>query len=216
MSKPRSQNWGITTTRLASIDLSGALLSDYSIRIWLNMVDGPLTPGEDPDPTSPAVEYSPATVPYNETFENQLMNAILHPSGNIHPRTPTSPPMINPTTLPVPLDSPLRVHPSPIPGVYLTHANGYHTGGPGPSPSTVSAFAERFIEEHGIQDAGQLERVVEDKVQELLEVVRERMQQREEAVRRTEEVKRELEDLEVQRMTEIRVQEKIKGAKKKG
>ncbi|KAF2745298.1 hypothetical protein M011DRAFT_143011 [Sporormia fimetaria CBS 119925] len=180
------------------------------------MPHAPPTPGEDVELTSPAVDYSPATVPYNEAFENELMNAILHPSPDTRSRTPHSPPLINPTTLPIPLDSPLRVHPSPIPGVLLTHVNGYHTGGPGPAPTTVSQFAERFIEENGIQDAEQLERVVSEKVAGLLDTVKERMREREEAVRKNGEIRRQLEDLEVMRMTELRVQEKIKEGKRKG
>lgn len=179
------------------------------------MSNGPLTPGEDPEPTSPAIDYSPATLPYNEAFENQLMNAILYPSSYPGPHNTSSNPVINPTTLPVPLDSQLRTYSSSIPGVLLTHANGYHTGGPGPSPSTVSEYASRFIEEHGIQDAGQLERVVEEKVKELMDTVMERMREREEAVRKNEEIGKQLADLEVQRVTERRVQEKIKEERQK-
>jgi hypothetical protein len=185
------------------------------------MPTGPLTPAEDAEPTSPIIDYSPATVPYNEIFENDLMNAILYPETITSNTTdtikaPTSPPpMINPTTLPIPLSSPLRNYPSHIPGIRLTHPSGYHTGGPGPSAVTVGEFAERFIGERGIQDAGQLERNVEERIGELMEVVRGRMREREEAVRKNEEVRRQLEDLEVQRRTEIRVQEKIKEGRRK-
>jgi hypothetical protein len=177
--------------------------------------NGPLTPGEDPEPTAPVIDYLPATVPYNEAFENQLMNAILYPTEDPRSRTPVTPPIIPPTSLPIPLDSYLRTHRSPIAGVHLTHANGYHTGGPGPSPSTIDEYASRFIKEHGIQDGEQLQRVVEVKVNELMEVVRDRMREREDAVRRNEDVKKQLEDLEVQRSTERRVQEKIKEERRK-
>lgn len=183
------------------------------------MSNGPLTPGEDPDPTAPAIDYSPATVAYNEAFENALMNAILYPSAPANPAprssTDSTAPLIPPTTLPVALDSPLRTHISAIPGVKLTHHNGYHTGGPGPSPSTVNEFAARFIEEHGIQDAGQLERVVEEKIKGLMDIAREKMREREEAVRKNEEVGKMLADLEVQRKTEMRVQEKVKEEREK-
>lgn len=182
------------------------------------MANAPLTPGEDadPDPTSPVIDYSPATVTYDEAFENSLMQAVLYSPENIPPRTPLpETPVINPTTLPVPLNSPLRTHASLIPGVLLTHPNGYHTGGPGPSPSTVADFAKRFIEEHGIEDAGQLERVVEEKIREKMELVRERMRDREESVKRNRAVERELEDLNVQRALELSVAEKIKGGRKR-
>src|SRR4051812_18055722 len=97
----------------------------------------PLTPGEEPEPTSPSIDYSPSTVPYHESFENALMQSILHPSNTLLHQTSTqSVPLVTPSDLPIPLNSPLRQHPSPIPGLFLTHANGYHTGGPGPSSST--------------------------------------------------------------------------------
>ena len=131
------------------------------------MTDAPLTPGEEP--SSPIIDYSPAKVPYNEAFENELMNAMLYASPS-DARTPlSSTPLINPTTLPVPLSSELRTYASPLPGVLLTHPNGYYTGGPGPNPSTVAEYAKKFIEENGIEDAGQLERVVEEKIREKLE-----------------------------------------------
>ncbi|KAF2875458.1 hypothetical protein BDV95DRAFT_485368 [Massariosphaeria phaeospora] len=183
------------------------------------MGNAPLTPGEeqDPQPTAPVIDYSPASVPYDEAFENQLMRAILYPSETAPPPNPPhSPPLINPTTLPVPLNSHLRTHPSPIPGVRLTHANGYHTGGPGPSPSTVEAFAKQFIEEHGIEDVGHLDRVVEQKIAEKMELVRERMREREEAVQKDEAVRRALENLDVQRGVELRIAEKIKEGKRGG
>lgn len=180
------------------------------------MSNAPLTPGEEADaePTSPVIDFSPATVAYDEAFENELMTAILYSSGTA-PRTPLdSTPIINPTMLPTPLSSHLRTHQSPIPGVLLTHANGYHTGGPGPSPSTVAEFARKFISEHGIEDAGQLERIVEEKIKEKMELVKERMRDREEAVNRNRGVERELEELQMQRAAELSVAEKLKGAKK--
>ncbi|KAF1958359.1 hypothetical protein CC80DRAFT_408795 [Byssothecium circinans] len=178
------------------------------------MTNAPLTPAED-EPTSPLIDYSPATVPYNEAFENELMNALLH-APELTPRTPLLPtPMVNPTTLPIPLSSKLRTYPSPLPGVRLTHPNGYYTGGPGPNPSTVAEFAKKFIEEYGIEDAGQLERVVEEKIREKMEEVKERMRDREEAVTRNRGVERELEDLKMQRAMELEVAEKIKGGNKR-
>ena len=188
------------------------------------MTNAPLTPDADADgspdnspkaePTSPVIDYSPATVPYNEAFENSLMDAVL--SGT--PATPRTPlpsiPVISPTTLPVPLTSTLRTYPSPIPGVLLTHANGYHTGGPGPSPSSTEDFARRFIEEEGIVDKEGLERAVSRAIEERMEVVRSRMKERSEAAKKNRGVERELEDLRVQRAAEVSVQEKLKGLKR--
>ncbi|KAF2476911.1 uncharacterized protein BDR25DRAFT_209533 [Lindgomyces ingoldianus] len=180
------------------------------------MPNAPPTPGEDPEPKCPTIDYSPATAQYDEAFENQLMQAILYPSDKpAHLNPSDDAPHIPPTALPVPLYSHLRTHPSPVPGLLLTHPHGYHTGGPGPSPSSISDFAQKFIQENGIQDAGQLERIVEEKIREKMEIVRERMRDREEAVKKNEAVNRQLEDLEVQRSAEVKVVEMIKREKEK-
>ncbi len=185
------------------------------------MSNAPPTPGDEPDPepepTAPVVDFSPATVPYNEAFENALMEAILNPPPQTTAPDRTisdEPPVIPASQLPVPLSSHIRTHKSPIPGVYLTHANGYHTGGPGPSPQTVKEFADSFIREHGIEDAGQLERMVESITKEKLELARIRMEKRKEAVEKNKAVERELEDLKLQRSAELRVMERVKGGKR--
>lgn len=177
-------------------------------------MSAPLTPAEDPEPTSPVIDYSPATVSYNEAFENDLMRKILHGSSSPPRNGPSEETHhISPTSLPLPLSSALRTHPSPIPGVYLTHPNGYHTGGPGPSPNTVADFAQVFIEEHGIQDAAHLEKAKAEKIEELMDTARKIAREREQAVKKNETINRQLEDLEVQRKAEVRVEEKIKEEK---
>lgn len=185
------------------------------------MPNAPLTPDADNDAegspespraelTSPVIDYSPATIPYSEAFENALMSAVVE-NEPVAPRTPLSSiPVINPTTLPVPLDSPLRTYASPIPGVLLTHKNGYHTGGPGPSPTSIEEFARKFIAEEGIVDRQSLESAVQRAIEERMGDVRRRMEKREEAFRKNRAVERELEDLRVQRAAEVSVQEKLK------
>lgn len=172
------------------------------------------TPGLSSSPTSPVIDYSPHTVPYNEEFENDVMNAILHGPPPTSPRCKTeAPPMISAADLPIPLASHLRTHPSPIPGILLTHAHGYHTGGIGPSAHVVSEFAQRFVSDRDIApgDVSALERAVELEVQARLDEVRSRMKRREKAVRENERVRRELEDLRLQRQAELRVLERMKG-----
>ncbi|KAF9741596.1 hypothetical protein PMIN01_01135 [Paraphaeosphaeria minitans] len=185
------------------------------------MPNAPLTPDADNDaegspespraePTSPVIDYSPAAIPYSEAFENALMSAILE-NDHSAPRTPLpSIPVINPTTLPVPLDSALRTYASPIPGVFLTHENGYHTGGPGPIPTSIVEFARKFIADEGIVDREGLESAVRRAIEDRMGIVRKRMEKREEAVRRNKGVERGLEDLRVQRAAEVSVQEKLK------
>ena len=179
------------------------------------MANAPLTPGEEPEPTAPVVDFSPATVPYDEAFENSLMEVILNPPEQTpHRESADEPPVIPASELPIPLSSHTRTHKSPIPGVYLTHASGYPTGGPGPAPQTIKEFAERFIQEHGIEDAGQLERVVESITREKLEEAREIMWRRKEAIEKDKAVAKELENLRLQRSAELRVMERVKGGKR--
>jgi hypothetical protein len=172
------------------------------------------TPGLSSSPTSPVIEYSPHTVPYNEEFENDIMNVILHAPSNPSPRRKNEDtPMISASDLPIPLSSHLRTHPSPIPGLFLTHEHGYHTGGIGPSAHIVNEFAQRFIAERdiGAGDVRALEQAVREEIQGKLEEVKTRMRKREEAVERNDKVQRELEDLRLQRQAELRVLERMKG-----
>jgi len=179
------------------------------------MGNAPLTPRDEPELTSPMVDFSPFTVQYDEAFENSLMEIILNPPPQPSPRKPSDEiPTISASQLPISLSSHLRTHPSAVPGLYMTHQNGYHTGGPGPSPHTIEEFADRFIREHGIEDAGQLERVVEDVVRHKLEEAKQRMEKRKELVEKNRGIERELEDLRLQRSAELRVMERVKGKRR--
>jgi hypothetical protein len=95
----------------------------------------------------------------------------------------------------------------------LTHANGYHTGGPGPTTETVRAFAEKVMSEHGVRDGDveELRRVAQVLMEEKKAELRERMAEREKAVKRNREIEDELEKLRLQRDAEVRVLEKMKG-----
>jgi hypothetical protein len=179
--------------------------------------NAPLTPSDEPSPipldapqSQPTVDFSPATVPYSEAFENDLMGLILNPPENHHAPTPGhETPMVPASSLPIALNSPLRTHTSPIPGLLLTHKNGYHTGGPGPSGDTIRNYAERVAREHGVEigDTEGIRRLMDGKMEEL----RDRMKEREKAVRRNREVDEELEKLRLQRDAEVRVLQKMKG-----
>ncbi|KAL5116862.1 hypothetical protein ACEQ8H_005214 [Pleosporales sp. CAS-2024a] len=182
--------------------------------------NAPLTPSDEPSPITttapepqPITDFSPATVPYDESFENDLMNLILHPPSSPTPRhpdpPPSTPPLIPPSQLPIPLSSLLRAHPSPLPGLLLTHPNGYHTGGPGPSAPTLAAFADKMAREQGVRrgDVEGVKRALEARVEDL----KRRMGERDRAVRRNRELDDELEKLRLQRDDEVRVLEKMKG-----
>jgi hypothetical protein len=67
-----------------------------------------------------------------------------------------------------------------------------------------------------VQDAGQLERVVEERIRVLMNEARRVCGEREEAWRKNEEVRKGLSDLEVERGAQRRVQEKIKEGRRRG
>tara|TARA_R110002003_G_scaffold1364_2_gene22903 strand:- start:5022 stop:5600 length:579 start_codon:yes stop_codon:yes gene_type:complete len=183
------------------------------------MSNAPLTPGEDVSPaddampqSQPVVDFSPATVPYNESFENEVMNAILHPPENSSIPTPSrETPVVPASQLPIPLSSNLRTYPSPIPGLNLTHVNGYHTGGPGPSPETLAAFRAKFMRDHQIETPEQFQDAVRAAIAEKVAEARDRMEEREKAVQKNRAIDEELEKLRLQREQEVRVLEKMKG-----
>jgi gas vesicle protein len=181
------------------------------------MTAGPLTPGEDVElEQSSPTTTSPSSVPYNETFENDLMKTILYP-----PATPTTPtrspnlPQIAPTSLPLPLKSPLRTHPSPLPGIQLTHPHGSLHGGPGPSPQEIADFATRFISEHHITNEKELQKKVDEAVKQRMAELRDRMAKREEAVQANERVRKEIKNLELDREAEKRVEESVRREKER-
>lgn len=187
------------------------------------MFNAPLTPIDSASPTSPQpqqpiVDFSPQTVPYDESFENSVMEVILNPPTHsinppAHDGATNDPPIIPAAHLPIPLTSPLRTHPSPLPGLNLTHLNGYHTGGPGPSTPTIQAFAEKVAAEHGadVTDAEAMKKVARTLLDGKMGELKERMGRREDAVKRNKDVDEELEKLRLQRDAEVRVLERLKG-----
>ena len=167
----------------------------------------------------PAVHpnYTPHDLPYSESFENSLMLTILPPSPRNSPSlpSPSQPlPSISPSSLPLPLKSPLRKYPSPIPNLLLTHPAGYHTGGPGPSAGTIAEFTSRFVEDNNIKSKEELERKVDETMKERLDEVRERMKKRKEMFQRNEVVTKKIKLLEAQRRVEEKIEEKIRSERK--
>lgn len=77
----------------------------------------------------------------------------------------------------------------------------------------MNEFAQRFVRERdlGAGDVVGLERAVRGEVEGRLEEVRDRMRRRETAFKDNERVRRELEDLRLQRQAELRVLERMKG-----
>lgn len=192
-------------------------------------------PSVDPPPLQPP---RPNSLPYSEEFENDLMNLILHPDSPIS--KPAVERAVD-AEFPVPLYSPARtvgtggvLHPElPIP---LTHMGGWWTGGPGPGTSSAGpaadappppsqeevdaqrAFVNDFIQTNlprlnARTTPATVEGKIAEEVERLVSDVKERMHRREEAVKNNERVEKELEMLKLQRETEKRVWERMRGAK---
>jgi hypothetical protein len=89
--------------------------------------------------------------------------------------------------------------------------NGYHTGGPGPSPETLAAFRAKFMRDHQIETPEQFQDAVRAAIAEKVAEARDRMEEREKAVQKNRAIDEELEKLRLQREQEVRVLEKMKG-----
>jgi len=179
------------------------------------MSQAPLTPAEEPSPhpTQAQPDMPPSSLSYSEAFENDLMDAILMPSRE-QPSPPTSAYdqslQIMLSHLPIPLDSPLRTHPSTFPGLRLTHPHGYHTGGLGPSPEATVAFAEKFIAENGIKRPEELKSMIDQAIDERAREVMGRMQKREAAFNANKKQQKEIARLQASRRDEERLAEKFR------
>jgi hypothetical protein len=89
--------------------------------------------------------------------------------------------------------------------------NGYHTGGPGPSPETLAVFRDKFMQDHQIETPEQFQDAVRAAIAEKVAEARDRMEEREKAVQKNRAIDEELEKLRLQREQEVRVLEKMKG-----
>ncbi|KAF2219795.1 hypothetical protein BDZ85DRAFT_322176 [Elsinoe ampelina] len=168
-------------------------------------------------PASPSTDhlhasYLPRDIPYSPTFEDAITILLLSPPPSLPAPSPTpttSLPHLPLSSLPLSPTDPRRTHPSPIPGLLLTHPGGYLEGGPGLSPSE-DEFAAHFIAEHGVRDGETLARVVEREVQGQLEVARERARNRREGKRKNEGIEAEIRAMEEQLRVEMRVLNKAR------
>jgi hypothetical protein len=176
-------------------------------------------PSPPPSPPRPPVAkepyISPRTLPYSEAFENSLMNLILHGT--------TPAPSASTDTLPdatdsggvgeaVPLGSSMRTYEPENEayrnlGIKLTHPGGSYTGGPGPGPAYVESpsegqvdeeqreFVLEFLKRNNVKTEAQLKKAVNDEIERKIKEIRERMRQREEALKNNEKVQNELKNL---------------------
>ncbi|KAF2805122.1 uncharacterized protein BDZ99DRAFT_574736 [Mytilinidion resinicola] len=178
---------------------------------------GTRQPSQAPLTPTPADDFStlPHSLPYDEAFENDLMHAILDPSSQALPPLSACEqlPDVPMPRLPIPLNSPHRIHPSRFPALRLTHPHGYHTGGLGPSPTVAAEYAENFIAVKGIAQPEELRRKVDEAIEERAREVVERMQKRKEALKENENTRKKIAALEASRRAEERVEERIRAGR---
>jgi hypothetical protein len=104
----------------------------------------------------------------------------------------------------------LRTHPSPVPGILLTHENGQITGGPGPTPTAINEFVQNIMAKYADNTAEEFEKLKERLMSEAMEEIKKRAAAREDAIRHNSEIDKQIRDLEAQREAERRVAERLK------
>ena len=187
--------------------------------------------------TNPYANYVPHDLAYNADFEDSLIPLVL--TDEPPPQTgivvlpdddegaesqapanletaklssidPHTLPRIPEADLPLPLNDPRRVYTSPIPGILLTHPQGYLEGGP-PLDPEMDTFPEHFLSENAskIKTSADLHAAVQRQVAESLEQLKGRMQARKEAKERNEGLERELRALGEEHEMEVRVHRRM-------
>ncbi|KAF2101300.1 hypothetical protein NA57DRAFT_53274 [Rhizodiscina lignyota] len=199
------------------------------------MSTAPMTPTEDPFDPSATRSWSSASPrsDYDASFEDAVMRIVLSPPHNdgivllnegdeppigIESVQRTSVeveriPNFAPSALPLPLNHPLRIYRSSVPGIRLTHPGGDLEGGEGPGSLAQerAGFARELIDDNRIRNAPQFWRVVEQEKGEALKELEEKMRARQDAIRQNEKLENQLDALKEQRDLEVRVWNRRKG-----
>lgn len=158
-----------------------------------------------------------ADVPYDRDFEDSVMRTILDPpstADGLESRGPLPAFLLGRDTvphqeLPLPLDDPRRLYKSSIPGIKLSHPTGAYEGG-NPEPTEKDMrWTQDFIQQNHIKTKEDLERVSAQTLEEKMDELRRRMQDRKEALAEREKVERELKALNDQREVELKAQRSI-------
>lgn len=195
------------------------------------MTQGPRTPKSNSDEDGVYGSWLPRDIPYDAAFEDSVLQVLSKSPSNAKPirLIPTdsteqpragvsvrledidmsSLPQISLSDLPLPLSDPRRKYESPIPGIFLTHPYGFLEGGPGISPDD-DEFARHFVSDNRIRDADSLSEVVQQQIKENVQLARDRMRAREEAVEHNRRIEREIATLTDQMDLETKVLNKAR------
>ena len=189
------------------------------------------TPPQEEQPNDAYASYVSHDLKYNATFENSLMIAVLdaaarqdgirvladdsneQPVNGVSVRARDvslqSMPTIAEDELPLSLDDPRRIFSSPVPGVKLTHPGGYLEGGPGLDPD-VDTFGDDFLSHHEhVNSPKDLRAVIRQEIDSSVELLQTRLQARQKAKERNEQLEKELKTLMEQHGMELRIHNRM-------
>ena len=196
----------------------------------------PLSTTTPPQETTSGVHaaYVPHDLKYSADFEDSLIQAVLHSSRDqtedygirvlpedsaetpengrsvrLNDISAESLPNITEEELPLPLDDKRRTFASPIPGVKLTHPGGYLEGGPGLDPD-MDTFPDDFLSNNPhVSNIEQLRLAVQKEIEVSVDVLKERLRERQKAKERNEQIEKEIKTLTDQHSMELKIQKRM-------
>ncbi|KAI9702707.1 MAG: hypothetical protein M1820_006091 [Bogoriella megaspora] len=198
----------------------------------------PLTPREENEDL-PRNAFNEEEVPYNETFENELANAVRNPQrtdgtrvvygdtvageNEKHVKDIDTNDWRQVSTVyedepkPLSLDDHRRKFQGPVPGVQLTHPNGALEGGPSRDPASDAAELQALVNEHQIKSKGELKQKLEEGRQEAKGQLEACLEARQKAIDHNEKIDKEIQQLVANRELEIKVlkREKVRKEERK-
>jgi len=177
---------------------------------------------DDESAEQPTTEpYIPPSIPYSEAFENSIMNAFLNPHGSFAPPPyapdhSAQPPSISQSELPLALHDYRRVHPSFVNGILLSHPSHTLHGAPGPTEDQLLQLAQELVQKHGIRNEAQFVLWLDTEETHQRRELRERMRRRQSVLRENENVRQEVDRLDMERDMERRVAERWRTRNRSG
>jgi len=175
----------------------------------------------DESAAQPTIEpYIPPPIPYSETFENNMMNAILNPHGFASPPSAPDhsapPPSISRAELPLQLHDYRRVYPSSIKGVCLSHPSHTFHGAPGPTEEQLLQLAQELVQKRGIRNEVQFVHWLDTEETHQRRELHERMRRRQSMLHENANVQQEITRLDQERDIEKRVTERLRTRTRSG
>jgi hypothetical protein len=181
--------------------------------------------------------YPPSEIPYNAEYQTEISRIMASedaqtdigirviptssseiPKDGISIREqdilPSSLPKISKDELPLPLSDPRRIYASLVPGVKLTHPNGYYEGGPGLDPK-ADTFAKDYLSRNSdIRTAADLEAAKQRDIAASLEEAKQSAQRRLAAIEHNENTHKKIRALEAQHDMELKLQKRMAAEQK--